>query len=245
MKNIEATKFYVRHREDYPETELFDISRRGLWTLNVETQPYFWVDDIDEMEDLSPTVGIAGYIGDIHRALKKLNKPIPINIDYPHELVDFFGRTIWRTTLGRIRNTLAPTFIKPADEHKLFTGFVWNGDEESRRRVIIVEDEVEVYAATPIKILSEYRTFILDNEILDCRRYKGDYGLAPNKNIIEAAVNKMKNNSPRAYCLDFGITEYDQTVLVEMNEGFSFGTYGLLPDYCARMISARWNEMVK
>ena len=38
--DIEATKFYVRHREDYPETEVQEYARRGMWTLNVETVPY-------------------------------------------------------------------------------------------------------------------------------------------------------------------------------------------------------------
>lgn len=244
MSDIEATKFYVRHREGYPETELQDIARRGFWTFGVETVPFEWIDDIDSFTDLGPTCGIAGYIGDVHRGLTKLSKPIPPNVDYPKELREFFGRDIETRTLYDIRRMTSPVFIKPV-EHKLFTGFVYDMGIESRRHIVTQEDDVEVFACKPINIVSEYRSFILDGEVLDCRRYKGDYGVAASRKIVEEGARIMKDNAPRAFCLDWGVKDSGETILVEMNEGYAFGTYGLLPTLYTRMLSARWSEMTQ
>jgi len=240
---IEATKFYIRHREGYPETELQDYARRGFWTLGVEVQPFEWVDDIDNIKDLSPTVGIAGYIGDIHRALIVNNKKIPQNIDYPDQLNYLLKRSMVRGTIGDVRKTVKSVFVKPELEHKLFSGFMWNNDEISRRRIVTCDDDVAVWISEPISFVSEFRTFILDNKILDCRKYKGHWGYAPNISIVEGAVKNMIGHCPRAYCLDFGVTNSGETVLVEMNEGFAMGHYGLHPVQYARMLSARWHEL--
>lgn len=239
-----ATKFYIRHREGYPETELGDYARRGFWTLGVETSRFEWVDDIDLIEDLGPTVGICGYIGDVHRGLKKLNKNIPANVDYPDALQDFFGRKIWRGTLWEVRSSISKLFVKPL-EHKAFTGFVWNNDIESRRKIVTHSDDCIVWISEPVEFVSEHRSFILNDEIIDCRRYKGDWSKAPDKNILETATAAMAKYAPRAYILDWGVTSNNETILVEMNEGFSFGGYGLHPVDYAKMLSARWNELVK
>jgi hypothetical protein len=244
MQPIEATKFYVRHRELYPETEVLDYSRRGFWELNCEVVPYYWIDDLDTLTDLSPTVGVSGWIGDIHRALTLLGKPIPVNIDYPPELQEFLGRNIRQGTLEEVRNHTTRVFVKPC-EQKAFTGFVWENDQTSRSRVITHSDEVPVFIADPLTILSEHRSFILRDRVRDVRRYRGDWSLAPSEKVVEAAVKKMKGRCPVAYCLDWGITDGGETVLIEMNEGFAFGHYGMAPAMYARMLSARWHEMTQ
>jgi len=241
---IEATKFYIRYREGLPETEMQDYARRGMWTLNVETASYEWIDDIDNLEDLGPTVGLAGYIGDVHRALQKLGKPIPENVDYPQELFDHLGRRLWKSTLEEVRSTIGRVFVKPV-EHKAFTGFVWTPDMESRMRIVTHSDDTPVWMADLINIRAEYRCFILYNKIIDCRRYKGDWSVVPSRDILESAVESMKKVAPHAYCLDWGVTDEGKTILVEMNEGYAFGHYGLQPVSYARMLSARWKQMVK
>lgn len=245
MSEIEATKFYVRHREGLPETELQDYARRGMWTLGVETVPFEWVDDIDAIEDLGPTVGVAGYIGDVHRALKRLGVAIPENVDYPEPLKGYLGRRVWRSTLGRVRSFAGRVFVKPV-EHKAFTGFVWTGcfDSVSRRRVVTMEDDAEVWCSEHVEIRAEYRSFLLDNEVLDVRLYKGDWSAAPSRHVVETAARAMRGHAPRAYCLDWAVTAEGETILMEMNEGFAFGHYGLHPVSYARMLSARWNEML-
>lgn len=244
MDEIAATKFYIRHREGYPETEMQDFARRGMWTLNVETVPFEWIDDIDSMEDLGPTVGIAGYIGDVHRGLQKLGKTIPPNIDYPEPLSDFLGRKIWKSTLAEVRASVNRLFVKPL-EHKAFTGFVWNNDQESRMRIVTHHDDSPVWISEPVEFISEYRSFILYRKVIDCRRYKGDWSKAPNRDIVETGMKAMGRRAPHAYTLDWGITADGRTLLVEMNDSYAVGHYGLHPVSYARMLSARWKQMVE
>jgi len=241
MPNPEATKFYIRHREGYPE-EPQDSARRGFWMMGVELGSYEWIDDIDKITDLGPTVGIAGYIGDVHRALRTMGLPIPENVDYPKELTEYLGRNIRLGTLSEVTRSSARVFMKPV-EHKSFTGFVWENDAVSRRKIILHPLDTPVWIADTVKIVSEYRSFILRGEILDCRLYLGDWSKAPSRSVVEVATAKMVPYAPVAFCLDWGVTEAGETILIEMNEGFSFGPYGLHPGHVAHMLSARWFQM--
>ena len=241
--DIEATKFYIRHRWGYPETEMQDYACRGMWTLNVETTPFEYTDDIDSFRDLGPTVGIAGYINDVFRGLKVLGKPPPEPVDYPKELEEFLGRSIVRGTLADVRRRPGHAmFVKPV-EHKAFAGFVWEGDSESRRRIITHEDTEEVWMSEPLKMISEYRVCILRDELITAQRYKGVWDRVPDRKVVTAAVAKMKGVAPAAYCLDFAVTDTGKTVLVEMNDGYAFGHYGLHFVHYAKMLSARWHEL--
>jgi len=244
MGPIEATKFYIRHREGYPETVLQDSARRGFAECGVETGIFEWIDDIDGMSDLGPTVGVAGYIGDVHRALKVMGRPIPVNVDYPNWLRHTLGRNIRRGFLGDVRASLDPVFIKPV-QHKEFTGLVWEGRAEDRRKIVTQPDDVEVWISELVNFRAEYRSYILNDVVIDVRFYKGDWSLAPNRSIVEdaAALLALKREAPRAYCLDWGIDRHGRTLLVEMNEGYAMGPYGLNPALYARMLSARWYEM--
>lgn len=234
-----ADKFYIRHREGHPETNMQCDAFMGFKDLGVEIGVFEWIDDIDEIKDLGPTVGVAGYIGDICRALKVVGMPVPENIDYPDQLKEYLGRGIWKSTLGDVRTRVGPLFIKPSREHKLFTGFVWTQLSDARRRVVTIPDEVPVWVSDVVDFRAEYRCFILEDEILDCRLYKGDWSIAPSRDVVESAVRAMKGKRA-AYCLDWGVTSTGKTLLVEMNEGYAFGNYGLHPTYYARMLEARW-----
>jgi hypothetical protein len=239
MDLIEATKFYVRHREGYPETVMGDYARRGFSECGVELSTFEWIDDIDGLSDLGPSVGVAGYIGDVHRALRVLGRPIPENVDYPEPLRTCLGRTIRRGLLGDVRSSNTPVFIKPV-QHKEFTGMVWYNRPEDRRKIVTQPDDVEVWISDLVYFRAEYRCYILNNVILDVRIYKGDWSLAPNRKIVEdsVALMAMVHQAPAAYCLDWGVDEEGRTLLVEMNEGYSMGHYGLNPALYARMITA-------
>lgn len=243
LVGIVIRKLYVRFREDLPETELSSYAALGAYLLNIEFQPFYWLDDVSEMTDLSPEVGVSGYISDIQAALRRIGASVPPNVDYPASLKPFLGRSVQETTLGRVRSMSESIFVKPM-EHKAFTGFVWRGcfDQESRLRVITLSDDTPVYTSEPIHILSEYRAFVLDGEILDVRRYKGDWSKAPCRDTIAGALRALGAHH-KAFCFDWAVLESGETVLVEMNEGYSFGHYGLKPELYVRMLSARWEEM--
>lgn len=240
--DIHCTKFYVRFRENNPESELNYSLYSGLKQLGVEVVPYYWNDEIDQIDDLSPEIGVGGYIQDVWQGLKRLNIEIKPDISYPEPLKYLLQRDVYETNLGQIRSRIKPIFIKPV-EHKLFTGFVYDNSQFARRLVVTLPDETLVLACDVVNFVSEYRTMILDNQILDCRRYKGDWSKAPDRKIVEDAVEIMRGKSPKAYCLDFGVTDDGRTLLVEMNDGFAFGNYGMNCILYAKMIAARWWEL--
>jgi hypothetical protein len=244
MGPIEATKFYIRHREGYPETVMGDYARRGFTECGVETGIFERVDDLDSIPDLGPTVGISGYIGDVHRALTKLGRPVPVSVDYPKWLCHTLGRNIRRGFLGDVRASTAHVFVKPVYP-KEFTGLVWEASATDRRKIVTQPDDVEVWISDLVNFRAEYRSYILNDVVIDVRFYKGDWSLAPDRRVVEdaAAILALKKESPRAYCLDWGIDRQGRTLLVEANDGYSLGHYGLNPVLYARMLSARWYEM--
>ena len=56
------------------------------------------------------------------------------------------------------------------------------------------------------------------------------------------AVSEYKS-APAAYAIDFGVTDDGRTLLIEVNDGYALGSYGLFyPDY-SKLLSARWAEL--
>lgn len=237
-------KVYIRFHENLPDSLNTFAAWEGFRELGVETVPYYGFGDIATLEDLGPQVGIVGFLGDLWKALQKLGKPRPTPFDYPEELAACMGRKVWRTTLGAIRRTLTPVFIKPMEE-KLFTGFIWRGGGIEAVRIATYDNDVPIWASEVVPFVSEHRVYIKDQQILDTRRYKGDWGLAPRRTVVENAVKAFAPSAPRAYSLDFGITEKDETLLVEANDGYALGCYGLPPVLYAQMLEARWEELTR
>jgi len=236
-------KIYIRHREQYPDSPNTFAALDGFTQLGVEVQPYYGFDDIQALTDLGPEVGVTGFVGDTWAALKVLGKPMPIPIDYPEQLTPWLGRKIWRSTLGEIRRSVEQVFIKPVSE-KLFTGFIWRSNMGDQIRMATCEDDTEIWVSEPISLESEYRCFIQDGDIVGVRHYKGDWGKAIDRRTVEAAVSAYKD-CPRAFSLDFGVTSTGQTVLVEVNDGYALGSYGLPSIIYAKFIEARWEELTR
>jgi hypothetical protein len=181
-------------------------------------------------------------VGDVWRALTMLGKPEPEPLDYPPALGDFLGRKIWRTTLAEVRSMVEPVFVKPV-AYKAFTGFVWTADASSRRHLVTHGDDTPVWCSERVSFEAEYRAFVLYRKVIGVRLYKGDWSKAPSRDIVEAAVKAMGRRAPHAYCLDWGVADTGKTLLVEANDSFAFGHYGLAPVSYARMLSARWHEL--
>ncbi|MMZ67938.1 hypothetical protein D1872_305770 [compost metagenome] len=49
--------------------------------------------------------------------------------------------------------------------------------------------------------------------------------------------------APKGYAVDFGLTDKGETLLVEVNDGYSLGHYGLFSLDYAKLLSARWAEL--
>lgn len=234
-------KIYIRHRESLPDDANNFAALRGFEQLGVETAPFYGFGDIDGLEDLGHEVAVLGFVGDAFAALKKIGAPRPVPIDYPHELASYIGRKVWRSTLDQAK---AGEFVKPIG-HKLFTGRIWTGsigDRLATEGVAGVAKDEPIWCSEVVEFVAEFRAFVLEDRVLDVRRYRGAWWLAPERDIVTRAVMDY-GSAPAAYSLDWGVTADGRTLLVEANDAFALGCYGLDPVLYARMISARWEEM--
>ena len=244
MNNQTLSKVYIRYRGDIPDGVNAAAAIEGFHNRGVEVVPFQGFGDVEALGDLGPSVGLVGFIGDIYSALRLLKKPLPLALDYPDSLTEYFNRKIRRGILDEVYRSTERVFVKPVQQ-KLFTGFVWEGFKSAVSRTPGLPGNTEVWISECVEFLSEYRTFVLDGKILDCRRYKGDWSKAPDKRMLETAVDiySMGCDSPRAFCLDVGITNIDPCCLVEVNNAYAFGHYGLQSELYAQMLEATWIEM--
>lgn len=235
-------KAYVRYREDLPDGHNLCAAADGFSRLGVQIVPFYGFGDVEAMNDLSFEACVAGFICDVNAAMDRMGRPRPELEDYPPELLPFMGRGFSRTTLGEVKSHPGvEVFVKPVQQ-KLFTGRIWDNSHETRIVLACYPDETPVYVSGVVKFVSEYRTFVLRREILDCRRYRGDWGVAPDRKVVEAAVAECPP-SPVAFALDFGVTDDGRTLLVERNDATALGHYGLRPELYAQMMEARWLEL--
>lgn len=236
-------KIYIRFKGDHPDSPNTFAAFDGFNQMGAETAPFYGFGDIDTLDDLGPEVGVVGFVCDAQSALNKLDKPMPAPLDYPEELRAWLMREVQLMALSDVKRAGVPRFIKPI-EHKVFNGFVWRGANREAVRLAPLEDDARVWASDVVEFVSEYRCFVLDGEVLGVKHYKGDWSVALDRGMVDGAV-RAYHSAPAAYALDFGVLASGETALVEANDAFALGHYGLQSVLYARMIEARWQELTK
>lgn len=194
----------------------------------------------------------------------------PKYIGYPESLESFYGRKINRTRFGKITLDDLPIFIKPAYDVKLFTGFVLDKGTTLHNIGMYYSDvnpNTAVYTSEPINIISEYRCFVHKNELVGIKHYTGDFTCFPDMSIIESMIDVYRYESPISYTLDVGVvsntatstylhqlddmctvgrkkTETSfKTILIEINDFWAIGGYGLDGKTYVRMLIDRFQEI--
>ena len=212
------------------------VASEGFKKLGVDTIFFTTNEEFDTRKPEDVVVG-----GDviIWHALNQLGINLE-HFDYPPELAGFLGRKIKKVKLKDVNKETLPVFIKPVEE-KAATGLVVKsmGDLEQFE---IKEPEAEVYCSEVVNFVSEWRCFLLYGQIVGIKFYFGDSNIEADTDTIHAAVEAYPN-MPAGCAFDFGVTDDGRTLLVEMNDGYSLGVYGLEDELYARLLSARWAEM--
>ena len=98
---------------------------------------------------------------------------------------------------------------------------------------------IPITISEPVRFISEYRYFVMEGKIVDCRRYAGDFKHSPALTIVEKAIETYRN-APIAYSIDFGVTDDGRTLLVECNDAYSLGPYGCDSLELTKMFILRW-----
>ena len=185
----------------------------------------------EELKRVSPEDMVVGGVGIVKGFLKN-QKILVEDIDYPKELQSYYKREIVSLTVSQLlhRDRNIPVFV-------------YQSERDLIGRITPKQDAI-IYCSDVIAIEEEWRCFVRYGEILDIRRYKGKLGLGYDMEIVQQMVAQYKQ-APAGYALDIGVTKQQGTIIVEVNDGYSLGSYGLDPLLYAKLLSARWAELTK
>lgn len=188
--------------------------------------------------DGSPYNIIIGSVEQSYQWLEKYN--YNIEVLYPTELIPFLNRASEILDIECAHNLKYPFFIKPFDKIKAFTGFIANNKLELN--VFSEQYNGNVIIQEPVDFRSEYRLYIHNHIPIGLKHYSGDYFLYPDKEYMMWCLEESKI-SYRSYVMDFGVLEDGSTVLVECNDGWSIGNYGLCHLKYYQMLKDRWLQI--
>jgi hypothetical protein len=193
---------------------------------------------------------VVGYVPVVLGALKQLDVPSPAPDDYPECLRGFLRRRIWESRLDAVRKRVyredfQPFFIKPKDQLKRFTGRVIESAYDLSW-LDGISKQAAVYCAEVVQWRTESRVFVINGSIKGVRNYSGDPSVLIDEATAKAAVDTLEESgkASSAYGIDFGVLSSGETALIELNDGFSLGSYGLDRSVYADLILKRWTELV-
>ncbi len=182
-------------------------------------------------------------------AMRQLGIAVPVPDYYPDVLAPYLHRRIWRERLGDLRTGIEPggrpIFAKPALRPKLFTGMVFSGPGDFYFANGASRNE-PVWCSEVVEWRSEYRVYVMDGQILSIDHYDGDPSVAIDRVVVERAIADLAGSglALAGYGIDFGVLATGQTALVEANEGYALGAYGIDGDLYAALTFARWRELL-
>lgn len=194
-----------------------------------------------------------GSIEFVHERLRASGAEPPPPNDYPDVVHEFLLRDIARTTLGDARKQIAESgyramFVKPADKLKRFAGFVTTDPLDSRFNG--AGSKTSVWIAPPVRFVSEWRIYSVKGEVLAIGAAPDNPAFAPEADrdvIVEIAKRLFAMpNGFAGICYDVGVLDDGCTALIEVNEGYAFGSYkGCTPDALWAVNVARQHQIVQ
>lgn len=198
---------------------------------------------------------VRGSVQSVRAALRYLGAPEPKNVDIPRALKKYAGRKIWTSTVGEVFEKQESVFIKPLLDQKAFYGHVaydgWSAYLDG------LPQSYKLLCAERTQFLSEFRCYVIHGKIVKyvcyCYEDRGQARLSEAEKELTLAMLKDYTDQPAGFCFDVGRIPTGKSgfsldtklVLVEVNEGFSCGNYGLKNTVFAELIRARWRELVR
>lgn len=232
---------HIHFHHGIPQSANNYLAMDGFQQMGWEIVPYT---DAEPVRNHAPDEVVVGHIAAVRDSLRALRLPVPAELGYPAALRPFLGRRLWQSTINAVAADASqwPVFVKPMHDTKKFTGvlvrrigdLVGCGDQY---------EDTPVWCAEPVKLVAEWRCFVRYGQVLDVRPYKGDWRAHFDHHVIEQALASYLPEAPAAFALDVAVTNTSQTVVVEVNDGYALGAYGLMPLAYAKFLSARWAEM--
>ena len=246
------TKYDSGMQMKIPHSVNMATAMYGFRELGAEIIPYHKIDEIYDRVEKNDIV--LDYIDQCNTIFKKFNV-IPQIPDYPPVLEKYMGRKVWRDTIDSIskdeKKWSAGYFVKPV-RSKAFTGKIIRNINDLIGCGSCYED-YEVIVCEPIDILAEWRCFNLYDKIIDIRPYGSISSLIYTGYLYQYDSNVLQemlqgfiswDERPMACSMDICYTRDGRTLLVELNDAYSLGCYGLPGVLYAKLISARWSQLL-
>lgn len=169
----------------------------------------------------------------------------PPPIDFPESIISsgLLKREIVKMRLNdfvdAFKRTQKPMFVKPV-QTKLFDGVLISKDEHlSYLRL----ENCDVLVCEPIEILSEHRVYVHNKKAIYSCNYSGDFRINPNFEYVDKLIEVYKEQ-PISYTIDVAVLKDGSMTVIEFNDFWAIGSYGL---YCidyAQMLLDRYCEIV-
>ena len=247
------TKYDSILNMEIPHNINFANAMYGFLEMGAEIIPYHTIDEIYdkvEREDI-----VLDYIDQCNTIFNKFSVT-PHIPDYPDSFNEFLGRKVWKDTINSIAadetKWSAGYFVKPT-RSKAFTGKIIKSISDLVGCGSCYED-YEVLVSEPLDIMAEWRCFIMYDKLLDVRRYgllldsdRESYYYHYDSDILKQMVTTFKawDERPAACSMDICFTKDGRTLIVELNDAYALGCYGLPKIAYAKFISARWSELLE
>lgn len=194
-----------------------------------------------------------GTINLYRKVFRDLGVKEPKVPDYPEQLKQWMNRKVYTTTIHEFRKTLdfkesvgnvEKYFIKPL-KTKLFTGFVCSSSVELEKFRGDISRDTEIYVSQSVYFDNEFRVYVHNKKILDVIRYEGRWDSHPlNCDEVHDMVSSIVDHMPVSFSMDVGM-DGGMVVLIECNDGYALGNYGLPPKEYFNMLRDRWLEIIK
>lgn len=232
-------KAYIQsYKNNIPHNHNFYCAYEGFCKMGIETVPF---SSYEQLEQASAEDIVVGYVGTVRHRIAGLGIQIS-DIDYPESLKKYLKRNISMSTINRVNSSpeLWPLFVKPVED-KRFNGVVVR-EPKDLIGCGTYDEDIPVYCSEIIDLAAEWRAFVRYGEMLGIKPYKGDWRIHFDPSVIENAINDY-TDAPKGYAMDIGVTDKGETVLIEVNDGYALGSYGLEPILYAQLLEARWAEI--
>ena len=229
---------YIQAKNGIPGGINFFSAYQGFSEMGLECVMF---NDVEELDTSFRSDVVVGGLGVVQHAFARFGATPP-HIDYPEELSRYLGRHVWTSTLDEIASQpeMWPVFIKPIDE-KRFTGVVVRSERDLRG--LGSERGQSVLCSEPVDLIAEWRCFVRYGTVLDVRPYVGDWHVSFDASVVDDIVRDY-SAAPAGYAADIGVTRDGRTLLVEVYDGYALGCYGLQHNLYAKLLAARWTELV-
>lgn len=173
--------------------------------------------------------------------------PKPLNIPYELNKPEYIGSdrgyTVMKLSEFQENDVRLPVFVKSANKTKLFPAGVIQHKSSKKDLFHGIDGNEMVINCNVLDFVSEYRVFVLMGKPIGIKHYAGDYMIYPDNNFILKCIQEFQD-CPVAYTLDIGVEkETGRNLVIECNDAWSIGNYGLDGKTYLKMLIARWQQI--